>query len=132
VPAGATTAAFKISTAVVSVTTPLSLLATYNSTNQSAVLTVTSSAPPPVPQTVALTVTASGRSGERITSTPAGISVSTGSSGTASFASGTSVTLSVSNGRSAIWSGACSSNGSKRSSCTFTLTGAASVTANVQ
>jgi hypothetical protein len=40
--------------------------------------------------------------------------------------------LSVSGGRSAIWSGACSSGGNKRSSCTFTLNGAASVSANVQ
>jgi hypothetical protein len=38
----------------------------------------------------------------------------------------------VSNGRSAIWSGACSSGGSKRQTCTFTFNGAASVTANVQ
>jgi hypothetical protein len=40
--------------------------------------------------------------------------------------------LSVSNGRDAIWSGACSSAGSKRKTCTFTLNGAASVSANVQ
>jgi hypothetical protein len=32
----------------------------------------------------------------------------------------------------AIWSGACSSGGDKRRSCTFTLNGGASVTANVQ
>jgi hypothetical protein len=55
-----------------------------------------------------------------------------GSSGSASFAAGTSITLSVSNGRDAIWSGACSSGGDKRRSCTFTLNGGASVTANVQ
>jgi len=40
--------------------------------------------------------------------------------------------LTVSNGRSAIWSGACSSGGSKTTSCTFTINGAASVSANVQ
>ena len=45
---------------------------------------------------------ATGRSGERITSSPAGISVTTGSSGSASFNVGTSVTLSVSGGRRAI------------------------------
>jgi hypothetical protein len=38
----------------------------------------------------------------------------------------------VSNGRDAVWSGACSSNGSKTKSCRFTLAGNASVTANVQ
>jgi len=38
----------------------------------------------------------------------------------------------VSNGRDAIWSGACSSGGNKAKSCTLTLTAAATVTANVQ
>ena len=130
--AGARTATFNASTSAVTVTTPLSLLATYNGTNKSAVLTVIPSAtPPPLPpQGATLTVTATGRSGERATSAPAGISVNTGTSGAASFASGTSVTLSVSDGRDAIWSGACSSSGSKR--CTFTLTGSAGVSANVQ
>jgi hypothetical protein len=82
--------------------------------------------------TATLTVTASGRSGERVTSSPAGISVNVGSSGSASFNTGTSITLSVSNGRDAIWSGACSSGGNKRRTCTFTLNGNASVSANVQ
>jgi len=91
------------------------------------------SAPPPPPSgTAALTVTASGRSGERVTSSPAGINVSVGSTGSASFATGTSITLSVTNGRDAIWSGACSSAGSKRRTCTFTITAAASVSASVQ
>jgi hypothetical protein len=90
------------------------------------------STPPPGGQTATLTVTATGRSGERITSSPSGINVSVGSSGSASFAGGTAITLSVSTGRDAIWSGACSSGGSKRRTCTFTLTASASVTANVQ
>jgi hypothetical protein len=93
----------------------------------------TSSPPPaPPPQTTTLTVTATGRTGERVTSSPAGIDVATGSTGSASFAVGTAITLTVSNGRVAIWSGACSSGGAKTKSCTFTLTGAATVTANVQ
>jgi len=62
----------------------------------------------------------------------AGISVTTGNSQTASFTTGTSITLTVSGGRSAIFSGACSSGGNKRTSCTFTLNGTASVSANVQ
>jgi hypothetical protein len=90
------------------------------------------STPPPGGQTATLTVTATGRSGERIASSPSGINVSVGSSGSASFAGGTAITLSVSTGRDAIWSGACSSGGSKRRTCTFTLTASASVTANVQ
>ena len=54
-----------------------------------------------------LTVTATGRSGERITSSPAGINAAVGSTGSAAFAIGTRITLTVSNGRDAIWSGAC-------------------------
>lgn len=87
---------------------------------------------PPPSGSATLTVTASGRSGERITSSPTGINVSVGSTGSAAFAAATSITLTVSNGRDAIWSGACSSSGSKRRSCTFTLNANASVTANVQ
>jgi hypothetical protein len=78
---------------------------------RTASLTVTP-APPPS-QTAAPTVTATGRSGERVTSAPAGINVATGASGSASFTLGTSITLSVTNGRSAVWSGACSSNGNR-------------------
>jgi hypothetical protein len=79
-----------------------------------------------------LTVSATGRSGERVTSSPTGINVSVGSTGSATFTGGTSITLSVTNGRDAIWSGACSSGGNKAKTCTFTLNGNASVTANVQ
>jgi hypothetical protein len=88
--------------------------------------------PPPPGTTRTLTVTASGRSGERITSSPTGINVTVGSTGSATFASGTSITLSVSNGRDAVWSGACSSGGNKTRTCTFTLNADATVTANVQ
>ena len=87
---------------------------------------------PPPGSALTVTVTASGRSGERITSSPAGINVSVGTSGSASFAAGTAITLSVSNGRDAIWSGACSSGGSKTKTCRFTPTADSSVTANVQ
>jgi len=71
-------------------------MAAHDSTS----LTVT--APQSPPQNVSLTVTATGRSGERVTSSPAGLSVGTGTTGSANFASGTSVTLSVTNGRDAI------------------------------
>ncbi|NUR78493.1 MAG: hypothetical protein HOQ28_19680 [Thermoleophilia bacterium] len=130
IPSGASTATFAVSTSAVATSTPVTISATYNGATATTSLTV-DPAPPP-PQTATLTVTATGRAGERVTSSPAGISVATGSSGSASFATGTSVTLSVSNGRDAIWSGACSSNGSKTTTCTFTLSAAASVTANVQ
>jgi hypothetical protein len=82
--------------------------------------------------TATLTVKASGRSGERVTSSPAGINVAVGSTGSASFNTGTSIILSVSDGRDAVWSGACSSGGDKRKTCTFTLSGNSSVSANVQ
>ncbi|PYN66477.1 MAG: hypothetical protein DMD90_07580 [Candidatus Rokuibacteriota bacterium] len=108
----------------------------FGGVSQSATLTVNPQAAPPPPpppaQSATLTVTASGRTGERVTSTPAGISVAVGSSGSATFTTGTSITLAVSNGRSAIFTGACSSGGNKVKTCTFTLTGAASVSANVQ
>jgi len=132
---GATTATFTATTPVVSVVTQLSILATYNATNQSAVLTVTPPAapsPPPPTTNATLTVTATGRSGERVTSSPAGINIAVGSSGSASFDTSTQITLSVTNGRDAIWSGACSSGGNKTKTCTFTLTGAATIAANVQ
>ena len=82
--------------------------------------------------TALLTVTATGRAGESISSSPAGVNVNVGTTGSASFASGASVTLTVSNGRTAIWSGGCSSGGAKTKSCTLTLGAATSVTANVQ
>jgi len=86
----------------------------------------------PAPATAALTLTASGRAGETVSSTPAGLSVPVGSTSSATFPVGTSITLGVSNGRSAIWSGVCSSGGNKTPSCTFTLNAASSETANVQ
>jgi hypothetical protein len=124
---GATSATFAISTSAVTTSTPVTITASAAGVTRTATLTVT-----PPSQQATLTVTATGRSGERITSSPAGISVPVGSTGSASFATGTSITLSVSNGRDAIWSGACSSGGNKTRSCTFTMNGNASVTANVQ
>jgi len=88
--------------------------------------------PNPPGQAATLTVSATGRGGERVTSNPAGINVAVGSTGSASFTTGTSITLSVTNGRDAIWSGACSPNGTRTRTCTFTLNGNATVTANVQ
>jgi hypothetical protein len=124
---GATSATFAIATTTVTASTPVTITATAGSVTRTTTLTVT-----PPGQSTTLTVTATGRSGERITSSPAGINVSVGSTGSASFASGTAITLSVSNGRDAIWSGACSSGGNKTRTCTFTIMAAASVTANVQ
>ena len=128
VPAGASTAGFTVTTMAVSASTSATITAGAGSVVRTASLTVH-----PAGQTGAtLTVTATGRSGERIISSPAGLDVTVGSTGTASFATGTSVTLSVSNGRDAIWSGACSSGGDKTRTCRFTLDGDASVTGNVQ
>ena len=70
--------------------------------------------------------------GRPISSRPAGLAVNVSTTGRASLTIGTSVTLTVNNGRSAIWSGACSSGGNKVNTCTFTIAGAASVSANVQ
>ncbi len=131
VPQGQTNVSFSVPTAVVTTQTGLTVFATAGGLQQLAPLFVNPATPPP-PPTVVLTVTATGRSGETVTSSPAGIHASVGSSSQASFASGTSITLSVSNGRSAIWSGTCSSGGNKTKSCTFTPNVNAAVTANVQ
>ena len=125
--AGATSATFTAATSGVAASTAVTISASYNSVTKTTQLTVM-----PPSQAATVTVTASGRSGERVTSSPAGINVSVGTAGSASFSTGTSVTLSVTNGRDAIWSGACSSGGGKAKTCTFTVTGPASVTANVQ
>jgi hypothetical protein len=127
VPAGATSAAFTITTSAVTTSTPVTITASAGGITRTATLTVT-----PPPQTATLTVTATGRSGERVTSTPTGINVAVGSTGSASFAIGTAITLRATNERDVIWSGACSSGGNKTKTCTFTLNGNASVTANVQ
>lgn len=123
---GATSASWAIGTNSVTTSTPVTFTATTGGVSRTATLTVTP------PQTATLTVTATGRNGERVTSSPTGISVLVGSTGSASFPIGTTITLSVINGRSAIWSGAASSGGNKTKTITFTLTGNASITANVQ
>ena len=82
--------------------------------------------------TALLTLTATGRTGETVSSSPVGLAVNVGTTGSASFTTGTSVTLTVSNGRVVIWSGGCSSNGVKVKTCSLTINAATSVTANVQ
>jgi hypothetical protein len=129
IPAGSTTGGFFINTAAVSAQTLATISVSGGGVTRSATLTLN---PAVAPTSVSLTVSAGGRSGERILSNPAGLSVATGSTGSAQFAPGTAVTLSVTNGRDAIWSGACSSGGNKAKTCTLTLNANASVTANVQ
>ena len=129
VAAGATSAGFAITTRTVTTSTAVTISGAYGGATRTASVTVN---PAASGGTATLTVTATGRSGERITSSPAGINVAVGSTGSASFNAGTSITLSVSNGRDAIWSGACSSGGNKARTCTFTLNSNASVSANVQ
>jgi hypothetical protein len=124
---GATSATFAITTSAVTASTPVTITASAGGVTRTATLTVN-----PQPQTATLTVTATGRGGERVTSNPAGINVAVGSSGSASFPTGTTITLSATNSRDVIWSGACSSGGNKTKTCTFTLNANAAVTANVQ
>jgi hypothetical protein len=129
IPAGSTSGGFFINAAPVSTQTLATISVSGGGVTRSATLTLN---PAVAPTTMSLAVTAGGRSGERILSNPAGLSVATGSTGSAQFAPGTAVTLSVTNGRDAIWSGACSSGGNKAKTCTLTLNANASVTANVQ
>ena len=130
VAAGALTANFSIATTAVATATSVTITGAFGGASRTASLSVNPPAPPA--QSATLTVTATGRSGERVTSSPAGINVAVGSTGSATFAIGASITLSATNTRAVIWSGACSSGGNKTTTCTFTLTGNASVTANVQ
>ena len=131
VAANATSATFTATTTSVTTSTSATISAVYAGVTRTATLTLNPGSPPPG-QTATLTVTATGRSGERVTSTPTGINVAVGSTGSASFTVGTSITLRATNSRDVIWSGACSSGGNKTKTCTFTLNGAASVTANVR
>ena len=127
VPAGATTTSFAVATNSVTAASVVTVTAVANGVSRTASLTVS----PSTSQTATLSVTASGRNGVVVSSQPAGINVTTGSSGSASFAVGASITLRLSDGRDAIWSGACST-GNKAKTCTFTLNGPASVAAAVQ
>ena len=127
VPAGASSAPFTVTTTAVTASTSVTISAVLAGVTRTAALTL---APPGA--NVTLAVTATGRSGERVISSPAGINVAVGGTQSASFATNSSITLSVSNGRDAIWSGACSSGGNKTKTCTFTISGNASVTGNVQ
>ena len=129
IPAGSTTGGFFINTAAVSTQTLATISVSGGGVTRSATLTLN----PVVAKTnMSLAVTAGGRSGERVVSNPANLSVATGSTGSAQFAPGTAVTLSVASGRDAIWGGSCSSGGAKTRTCTLTLNANSSVTANVQ
>jgi hypothetical protein len=129
IPAGRTTGGFFINTAAVSTQTLATISVSGGGVTRSAILTLN---PAVAPTNMSLAVTAGGRSGERVVSNPAGLSVATGSTGSAQFAPGTAVTLSVASGRDAIWGGSCSSGGAKTKTCTLTLNANSSVTANVQ
>jgi hypothetical protein len=87
---------------------------------------------PPPPATANLSVSASGRTGVRITSNPVGITVASGQTRTASYTVGTAVRLTVGGGRTAVFSGACSTGGVARAACTFTLQADDSVSARIK
>ncbi len=129
IPAGRTTGGVLVNTTPVTTQTQVTISVSGGGVTRSATLTLN---PLAAPTTMSLAVTAGGRSGERVTSNPAGLSVATGSTGSTQLAPGTVVTLSVASGRVAIWGGACSSGGAKTRSCTLTLNTNSSVTANVQ
>jgi hypothetical protein len=130
IPAGSTTGGVGIVTSVVTQATVATISVSGGGVTVSANLTV--EPPPPPPQNSTLLVQATGRSGETVSSSPAGIQVAVGSNQSAQFATGTSVTLSVSDGRNAIWSGACSSGGNKQKTCTLTVNTNLTVNVNVQ
>ncbi len=87
----------------------------------------------PAVSSFTLSVSATGRSGETVSSSPSGVlAVVNGTSLTGSFSAGTSITLSASDGRDAIWSGSCSSGGKKTKTCSFVINSNSVVSANVQ
>jgi hypothetical protein len=129
IPAGSTIGGVTITNALVSTQTLVTISVTGGGVTKSATLTIS---PTVASSTFSLGVTAGGRSGERIVSSPAGVNVGTGSTAVAQFAPGSVITLSVASGRDAIWSGACSSNGAKAKTCKLTLNQNSSVAANVQ
>ncbi|MBL0424933.1 delta-60 repeat domain-containing protein [Ramlibacter alkalitolerans] len=138
VPQGATTATFSVSTTPVGANTTATVTGSYNGVSGAGLLTITTAAttttapPPPPPAGVTLTVKATGRSGESVVSSPAGINAKVGTLSAASFAANTVITLSTSSKRDVVWSGSCSSGGNKAKSCTFTIKANASVTGSVQ
>ncbi|CDS54673.1 hypothetical protein [Polaromonas sp. CG9_12] len=75
-----------------------------------------------------LTAMGSGHSEERLISSRAGLNVAVGSTQSTNFASSSSIILSASNGRDAIWSGACAGSGNKPKICKVTITGNTLVT----
>ena len=127
VPAGSTGASFTVNTAAVGVATPVTISAVFAGLTRTAALMLN-----PAASAATLTVSATGRAGERVASSPVGIDVAVGNTQSAGFAVNGSIALSVSGGRDAVWSGACSSAGKKSRTCTFTITGNASVSADVQ
>ncbi len=129
IPAGRTTGGVFVNTTPVTAQTLVTISVSGGGVTRSATLTLN---PLAAPSTMSLAITAGGRSGERVVSNPAGLSVATGSTSSTQFAPGTVVTLSVASGRDAIWGGACSSGGAKARTCTLTLKTNSSVTANVQ
>ena len=130
IPAGTLRGSFFITTNSVSTQQLVTISVSGGGVTRSATLTLNPAAP--APSTLNLQVVAGGRTGNNIVSTPAGINVAVGTNQVAAFAPGSSITLSVTNGRDAIWSGACSSNGNKAKTCTFTLNANSQVLANVQ
>ncbi|HET9282797.1 MAG TPA: fibronectin type III domain-containing protein [Candidatus Angelobacter sp.] len=129
IPAGATAGGVTITNSLVTTLTQVTISVSGGGVTRSATLTIN---PTVAPTTFSLGVVAGGRSGERVISSPAGISVPTSSNAVAQFAPGTVITLSVTDGRDAIWGGDCSSNNNKTQTCTFTIKANSTVTANVQ
>lgn len=129
IPAGSTSGGMQITTGLVKTQTVVTISVTGGGVTRSANLTLNPSA---TPSTMSLQVIAGGRSGERVISNVGGLSVATGTTGSIQVAPGSVVTLSVTNGRSAIWNQACTSNNVPTKTCTLTVNANSPVTANVQ
>jgi hypothetical protein len=129
IPAGSTTGSIDITTEPVQTQTLITITVSGGGVSHSATLTMN---PIVAPTTRSLGVTAGGRAGESVISNIGGLKVPTGKTQVVQVPPGSVVTLSVTNGRDAIWAGACSSNGAKTKTCTLTVNADSPVTANVQ
>ena len=119
-----TAVGFTVTTTSVSTNTSVTITATYAGISRTATATVTATAPPPTPPPPA-ECHADGvglRSQWRTHRLDADRHQrERGQQRNGLVPHGTSVTLRVSSGRDAVWSGACSSGGNKTKSCTFTV-----------
>ncbi len=126
---------FSVQMGQVTVPTPVTFTATLDSQTTSVQLTVE---PPSLKSLEISPSSVTGGTPRQLSimlngqAPPGGINVASASVGQGTFPMGTAITLSVTSGRDAIGSGACSSGGNKVKTCWFTVAATSSVSVAVQ